>query len=305
MKERTAVFFVLLAGSCWGIIGLFINALTAYGYTRFEIIFFRAFVTSLCVGIWLGFRSPSKLKIRLKDIWIFIGAGIISFVAFNICYLQCIAETGMSVAAVLLYTAPIFVMLFSVLLFHDKLTLKKILALIAAFAGCVCVTGLIGGNDPVTVKGILLGLGSGLGYSLYTIFGQFGLRKYDSLTMTFWGFVFASIILVPFIDFGHLITTAAGNLPSVGLLLLCGLVTNLLPYILYTAALTTLDGSRASIIACIEPIVATVFGVFVYDEPLTVLGIIGILLVLSAVVILNTGGKDKSKKSGEKENIQR
>ena len=82
--------------------------------------------------------------------------------------------------------------------------------------------------------------------------------------------------------------TAADNLP--GLLLFCvltGLVTAVIPFLAYTLGLRTVEASKAGILATIEPLVATLFGIFVFSEPLTLLSGAGIVLILAAVILLN------------------
>lgn len=97
--------------------------------------------------------------------------------------------TSLSVAAVLLYTAPAFVMVLSYLLFHEKFTVRKSIALVLTFVGCVFVTGIIGSSQTLSGKGILIGIGAGFGYALYSIFGRFALKKgYDSFTISFYTF---------------------------------------------------------------------------------------------------------------------
>ncbi len=298
--NKSAGLSVLLAASFWGIIGVFVNTLTAMGFTNSEIIFVRAIMTTLCIFGWLLIKDREALPIKVKDVWIFMGMGILSFVCFNLCYLQCIAVTGMSVAAVLLYTSPIFVMLFSLVLFKERMTRAKGIALLLAFGGCVLVTGIIGDNGrTLTLMGILLGLGSGLGYSLYTVFGHYGVARYNSLTVTAWAFLFGTLGVLPFVDFEHMLGVMASSPFALALILLCGLVINVLPYICYTYGLAKMEGSKAAILACLEPVVATIVGVLVYSEPITVTSTLGIILVIAAVGVLNRdlGQRDVPEKS--------
>ena len=73
--------------------------------------------------------------------------------------------------------------------------------------------------------------------------------------------------------------------------MLAGLVTCYLPYFLYTYGLTGLETGKASILASVEPVVATLIGILVFHETLTPVAVVGILLVLSAVVLLNLKSK--------------
>ena len=76
-------------------------------------------------------------------------------------------------SVVLLYTAPFFVMVLSVLFFREKLTFRKVFALLLSFAGCILVVGLTGAEArSVGGETVLIGLCAGFGYSLYSIFGK-------------------------------------------------------------------------------------------------------------------------------------
>jgi drug/metabolite transporter (DMT)-like permease len=66
-----------------------------------------------------------------------------------------------------------------------------------------------------------------------------------------------------------------------------GVLSCFVPYMLYTYSLTGLENGRASILASVEPVVASLLGVFVYHEKMTLASAAGVLLVLSAILLLN------------------
>ncbi len=286
--KRTASFFVLLAGILWGTMGIYVRKLNALGFTTIEIVAVRSVVTAVLLLCVLFFYNKEMLKIRLKDIWCFAGTGILSIVFFNYCYFKAITMTSLSVAAVLLYTAPAIVMVLSAILFHEKLTTVKMISLAATFAGCVFVTGLAGGAEGLNAAGILTGLGAGLGYALYSIFSRYAIQQgYRSLTISFYTFVFASIGVLPLADINIIYDAAEKDIGIAGFYLVFALVSTVVPYILYTLGLTGMENSKASIIASIEPVTATVLGIILFHEKMTIHNVVGILLVLGAIVICN------------------
>ena len=138
MKTKAlSTILVLAAGSMWGCMGLLVRPLNEIGLVTMDICFLRAVVTFAVMLIGLLIFDREALKIRLKDIWCFIGTGALSVSFFNFCYFKTITLTSLSVAAVLLYTAPAFVMIMSFFLFKESMTKLKVLALAVAFAGCV------------------------------------------------------------------------------------------------------------------------------------------------------------------------
>lgn len=188
MKKATASSYILIAAALWGCIAVFYRGLSALGFSALQVVFLRTATAALMTGVYLSVCRRSEFRIRLRDLWMFIGTGIVSLAFFNVCYFRAMDEISPSVAAVLLYTAPIFVIFLSAVLFRERLTAIKLIGTAIAFVGCILVTGALTGAS-VTGKGLFFGLGSGIGYALYTIFGVYALRRYDSWCISFYTFV--------------------------------------------------------------------------------------------------------------------
>lgn len=295
MKEQSArgTLLVLIAGALWGCMSIFVRRLTGYGFTPLQIAMVRLSVSVVCFALILALTSGKKgFCIAVSDIPLFLGLGLCSVLFFTCCYFSAIQMLKVSVAAILLYTSPIWVFLMSVLFFGEKITRTKILALGMAFAGCVLVSGM--GEATLSVVGFLLGIGSGIGYALYSILGSVALRKYKPYTVTFYTFLVASVGAACICDLGGFYRTymeSSGKGALLGIIILTGVVSAVLPYLAYTVGLTYVRASRAAIIATIEPVVAAVVGYAVFAEQLSVLAILGILLILGAVVVLNLFGQ--------------
>lgn len=292
--KKLAPLFVLIAGILWGMMGIYVRRLNEFQFTTIEIVAVRSVMTALLMAIVLAIFNRELLKVKVKDIWCFIGTGIFSIVFFNFCYFKAITLTSLSVAAVLLYTAPTIVMIISAILFREKITAVKIASLVATFIGCVFVTGLIGDTGTLTTEGILMGLGAGLGYALYSIFSRYALQRgYHSLTITFYTFLFASVGALPLADVGMIWNACVDDVSMFGFYVVFALVSTVIPYILYTLGLTSLENSKASIIASVEPVAATAFGIVLFREEMTISNLIGIILVLGAILICNINWKRK------------
>ncbi|MBO4734220.1 MAG: EamA family transporter [Clostridia bacterium] len=287
--DKKGTFFIILAAVFWGIAGLFVKQLAHYGVSDSGIVFYRSFTTAIIIGLIAFVRDRSAFRIKLKDLWLFALNGFFSIVMFNFCYYKTMHLSSLSVAAVLLYTAPIFVMIISVFLFGEKLTVKKVLALILAFFGCVLVSGALDSVIKLSPAALIYGLFTGLGYALYTIFSNLLMKRgYGTLTIIFYTFVFSSLgssVLTAATDAGDLLP----RIPGVYLwAALMGFFNTVLPYIFYTVGLRRMEASKAPVIATVEPVAATLLGLC-YGEKPTVFGVLGIIAVLSSVVIINLG----------------
>ena len=205
--------------------------------------------------------------------------------------------TSLSVAAILLYIAPAIVMLLSYFLFGEKLTKRKLLSLVMTFAGCVLVTGILTESGSISAGGILMGLGAGLGYALYSIFGRYALAKgYASLTITFYTFLIAAIASCFLTDMGKVVRVATDSAGNFFCCLAFGVLCTVVPYLTYTLGLQYVENGKASIIASVEPVTATLLGALLFHEKLTVTGVLGVVLVLAALVICNGNKKEGMEK---------
>ena len=230
--------------------------------------------------------------------WLFAAAGLLSIVLFNFCYYKTMSLTSLSVAAVLLYTAPFFVVIMSVFIFKQRLTLKKCAACVTAFFGCCLVTGAFGTGEKLSAAAVIFGLLTGLGYSLYTVFSRLLLnRAYSSYTITFYTFGFALLGCLPFTDFKGAADVCINAPAVIPVAFLMAVINTVIPYLLYTAGLCGVDASIAPVIAMVEPVVATLIGAAVYGEAITLSGAAGVVMVLAAVFILNLKGRVKNEQS--------
>ena len=285
--KKLAPFLVILAGCLWGTMGIFVRHLNAIGLEAMEIVEARAVLTAAAMFAALVLFRRDLLRVNIRDLWVFAGGGIVSVILFNFCYFQTIQRASLSTAAILLYTSPVFVLLLSVPLFGEKLTKKKILCLMMAITGCALSSGLAGGMalSPMT---LLFGLGSGFGYGLYSIFSRFALQRgYHPITITAYIFLFGALGGIPLTDFGQLIRVAGADGSNLAYLGAYTLVTTIVPYISYTTGLQQVENGVAAVLACIEPVMATVFGIFFFSEMPDLSGWLGILLVLIALTALN------------------
>ena len=296
MDNKLALLLIGAGASLWGIISLFVTSLYEMGFSPIQVVTIRALSVTLFLVLYIIFKNRQLLKIKAADSKYFIGTGIFSFVLFNWCMFSAIKETSISVATILLYTAPAFVTIFSRFIFKELLTTRKVLALLITFIGCSFVVGILPNTtESISLYGLILGLGSGLFYALYSIFGKFALIKYNSLTVTAYTFLFAAIAVTPFSGL-WLVLPLFSDIKVWVYIIGLGFLSTMLPFIFYTKGLNTIESSQASIIATIEPVVASLVGFLIFHEKLNVWQYFGIFLVIAAVIIVQ-GTSKKTKKS--------
>jgi len=286
------LIFIMTGAALWGTIGWFVKHLNAYGFTPMEVVTLRVVTAAIVLSTYMIFAARQELKLKqFTDIKYFIGTGVFSIIFFNYCMFTAIELSTIPIATALLYTAPGFVLILSFLLFKEKLTSLKILSLFVTLIGAAFVAGVIPLQlEQLQWKAILFGLGSGFGYALYSIFSKFALQKYSSLSITTYTFICAAFTLIfffPFQEKGQLLMDPTILFLAFGL----GIIPTALAYIIYTYGLHHTAASTASILSTIEPVVATMIGVFLFSEAFSLIQFICMACIIGAVIIIQIDAK--------------
>lgn len=286
-KSILGDILIIIAGLFWGSMGIFVRHLNDLGFTSIQVACLRLITAGVIFALILLIKDPKGFKIKPKDIPLFLALGLVSILFFTCCYFTAIRLMTLSTAAILLYTSPIWVMVLAIIFLKEKVTVRKIIALFLAFIGCILVSGFGG---KISAVGILVGLGSGLGYGLYSIFGTFALRKYSPFTVTTYTFIIAglgSILVADPMDLADKISKTQSKPGLLGFVVLTSVVTAVIPFLLYTLGLNKTTAGRAAVLATVEPAAATLIGFFVMGEKIGVIAICGILMVFLAIFVLS------------------
>jgi drug/metabolite transporter (DMT)-like permease len=285
----------------WGSIGIFVRRLDQAGYGAMTIVFARLSVAVLLMGAF--FVVTGKLhycRVRPRDLWCFLIGGLASAVMLNLFYSISIMMNSLALASILLATAPVFVVFISAPLFHERVTAVKCQALAIVFLGCVLTSGIFGNGTagpgsagpPLTVLGLVIGLAGGLGWALYGIMTRVGINLgYSSVTITFYSFVFGTILTAPFADLGIIARSVAGAPAELPIVLLAHtLFASVLPYTLFTYGMRFMETGTASILASVDPVCAAILGFAIYHERPDWIMILGMVVVLAGITVLNVPG---------------
>ena len=294
--ERIYNIMPIISGICFGSAGIFVRELSE-NMNSTSIISSRILIAILLLGLWIAVRYPMNFRIKLKDSWIFVGAGVLGTLGLNLCYNFSINELSLSQAAVLIALAPIFVMVFAFFMFHEAITAKKVISIILALVGCVLTSGILENNASMHWSwiGILVGSASAGFYALYSIFSKVGMKKsYPALTITFYSMLAIAVVLLPFTQWDNMEHYIAANpFRNTLFMVMHSLCTAVCPYAFYTVALDHMEAGKASILCSCEPVAAMVFGLFFFGEIPTVLSVTGLIIVLLALAMLVLSDKSQ------------
>ena len=275
---------ILGAAFLWGIIGIWNRKLMAVGVSPTSIVVIRNIGSMLLLSAIFIVKDRSMFRVKREHLKYFFGTGVISVVLFTLCYFSCQKVCSLAMASIFLYTAPSFVVIMAAILWKEPVTKKKVAALVLTLVGCALVCGIFAGELTVTAAGILVGLGAGVFYALYSIFSRYALKHYSALKCTLWMFIFAGIASVFLIRPTELAVLLNFREGMIALILVAASTVS--PFLLYTMGLAHVESGKASIIASFEPVVAALAGVLIFGESMGVSTVAGILCILAGVCIL-------------------
>ena len=283
--QKRSLLYIIVAGIGWGTSGLFVHWLQPFGFSSLQLTALRGLVSFLCMLVYVLIRDVRLLKVKPLELLTFLGSGVTLFGTAAFYYMS-MQASSIATGVVLMYMAPVYVMLFSVLFFGERLSRLKLISVVCMLAGCCLVAGVVGGMT-INTEGVLFGVLSGLSYAAYNIMTKLEMRRQSSpVSATLYNFLVVAIIGLcvcnPLVAVERIGENTAAAVP---LIVAMGLATCFMPYVLYTLAMRTLPAGTASALAIVEPMSATVFG-FMIGETLTVFSGIGIVLILLAVFLL-------------------
>lgn len=292
-SQLRGYLFVITAACLWATIGLFYRVLVEqYALSKGVIVAYRAGIAAVILFAALAVFKPRSLHVHRRDWLYFVMFGSIGVAAFYWCYIQATVRGPLAVAAVLLYTAPIWITIWSVVRQGEPLSRGKIIALALAVGGCALVANIF---DPANLRingiALVFGLLSGISYAAYSLWSADGVRRgYGAWTVVVYSLGIGALVLFAVQPPSESIKP--WSLPGAWPYLLgVALGPTLLAPICFTLGLQYVRTSNASIVATLEPVVAALLGwlIAVPPEPLNPLQIAGGMCVLGAVVVLSNG----------------
>ena len=283
--KYTGVVLVMLAAICWGISGVIADILMSNGWSPIVISFYRGAIGLLFFSVWLLLRFKENWIVSTRlYIWsVLAGVGVAGNFTF---YFLSIQASSVAVAATLMYTAPVFVLIISFLLRLERSTWFKWGSIAGVLLGIILLTGAYN-TDSISVSflGTATGLAAALSYALFI----FGFKKASEigklpfiLTIAFLSFC---IVLFLFADKKEAASVLTSH--DIGWFLLLGIMGAGISFILYVFGIRTTTAATASMVAMIEPVTASLFGVLLLGDHLTIIQVLGMVVILTTITVLS------------------
>jgi DME family drug/metabolite transporter len=249
--------------------------------------------------VLLGTRGWQRIKLPAPDLVRCLLLGTLGVAVSNYFYYLAIQRTNVAIAIIVQYTAPVWVLLYVVARGRQKLSLQKVAAVSCALAGTALVIGLIGTQQTVGAishldsYGLLAAVLASFSFAFYNVGGHSILARYDRWRVLTWTLASASTFWI-LINPPWKVTAAHYGWPEWTFLFVFSLLSVLGPFSLYFLGLQHLEPTRAIIASCLEPVFSIALAAAFLGEVLHPIQSMGIVLVLTAIVIVQRPGRGSS-----------
>jgi drug/metabolite transporter (DMT)-like permease len=243
---------------------------------------------AVLLPVLLARRGASALRVPGRDLVRFFLLGILGVAASNYLYYLAIQRTNVATAIILQYTAPVWVLLYTMARGAQgrRPSLRRIAAVGLAVIGCALAVGFVGsGGFRMDTVGVIAALLAALSFAFYNVGGHSVLARYDRWKVLLWVLVAASTFWM-FVNPPWKIVAAHYGWQQWGFMLVFSLLSVLGPFSCYFAGLQHLEPTRAIVASCLEPVFSIVFAALVLGELLRPMQTAGIVLVLVAIVLI-------------------
>ena len=287
MKKTSAYGLIILSSFLFGTSGIFVRLLSPYGFNSMQMTAMRGVISAVALCLFVLFTKRQLFKTNRKSLCLFLLAGVFMFLAAFFYYTS-MAHTTIATAVVLMYSAPIYVLVFSVLFLKEKLTVTKVFAIALMLVGMALVSGIVGGMD-FNFWGVFFAIAAGVAYAAYNIVAKIEMKHdNDPLTAMIYCYITMGLLAALCADVPQMVELAVQGPPTLWLLILgIGLCTCAVPYLIYTMTLKYVPAGTASALSLIEPMAAIRYSMIFFQEQPTPPMIAGIVLILGAVFMIS------------------
>ena len=298
MKNKKAFVLIILAGLLWGTSGIFVNLLSEYGFSPIQLVATRATVSFLLIGAFILVKNRMAFVAKQIEILLFLALAITLFFSMFF-YYSAMVRTSVCTSVILLNLHPIYVTALSAVFYKERITPVKIASIAVMLLGCALVSGILGGLK-LDFLGLVFGILSGVSYALYVLLVKcYNRKNIQNSTANVYTFLFMTVIALCVCRPVQLAEIAVTNaLPAIPLLVMLGICTSVIPFVLNGIALRDLSAGTVSALSIVEPLSATIYSLVFFGEPMDIYKTLGVILILGAVVFLGldeiwSGKKEK------------
>ncbi|HME33933.1 MAG TPA: EamA family transporter [Candidatus Sulfotelmatobacter sp.] len=256
------------------------------------------FALLVLLPLLVGRRGWQRIQLPTPDLIQCFMLGVLGVAASNYLYYVAIQKTSVAIAIIVQYTAPVWVLLYVVARGQQKLSLQKVAAVAVAIAGIALTIGIVGTKSATALHldsyGFIAALLASFSFAFYNVGGHRILARYDRWRVLVWTLTSAALFWL-FVNPPWKVVAAHYAAAQWGFLFVFSMISVLGPFSLYFLGLQHLEPTRAIIASCLEPAFSILLAAMFLGEGLRPVQTLGIVLVLSAIVIVQLPSRGGSR----------
>jgi len=291
VERRTATIAVVASAACFATLSILQRWAFAGHAEPMTLLAIRFAAASAFMAAMQAFRDPGSLRVTRRDVLAFAAMSLTGYGAASLCYAFAVGMVGPSLTTVLLYTYPALVSIIGWLFLREGFPLRRLLAVLATFAGCALAAGALSPVKGLSLLGVLLGLGAGLGYAVFNVISYRTMRRTPRMTVMAYVFGMSAIQMALAAAFKGTWPSVAGwDLSAWGSLALMVLVPTAAAIVLYLGGIQRMGAAQAAVVSTLELPFTIVFAAIAFPaEQLTLVQLVGAAIVLGGVVLAEWG----------------
>ncbi len=274
--QINAKIMLIISMVIFGTLGIFTRNIAI---SSGELALYRAILAAVLIFVYLIVtKQKTDFRSIKKELLLLLLSGTAMGINWILLF-EAYKYTTISAATLSYYFAPVIVIVACPILFKEKLSGRQMICFLMSALGLVLITGIGDLRNDNDFIGILFGLGAALFYAAVILLNKF-IKNVEGIYRTFLQFIFAIVILIPYVKMTSGVTL--GNLNFTGWvnLLIVGFIHTGITYCMYFSSLKELPGQKAAILSYIDPLVAVLISVAILGETMTIWQAIGGVFIL-------------------------
>lgn len=287
-KQTIGMIQITAAAVCWGSLGILGTLMNRAGFDGVQVATLRIVIAAAVLLAALPYFFKFLRGIEISRLPVLVLQSLIGVLGMSLLYFAAVSRVGASLAVALLYTAPVWSLIFGRILLGEQITRKSALLTVVAASG----VGLtMAGGMNFDLSGIFIGLSSGICYALYGVLGKKAMTGAPPMLLLFTSVSISAAALLLFPATHATLVQFAAQSPQVWLTAFAlSFVGTITAFALFVKGLEKMPAAKAAVFTVFEPFTAVMLAVWLLGEQLGSLQYLGVFLII-AVAVLNAAGK--------------
>jgi len=286
MRRGVAILLVIASAACFGTVGVLTLLAYEHGARPLPILAWRFAIAAAVMAGYLALVRPTALRIGSGDLGRFALLSVTGYGAASLCFFFALQHASASIVAVLLYTYPALIVAVEAVVARRWPSRAAVAGIALTFAGCALVVGVLEQDLRVDATGIVLALGAGVAYAMFTMLSDRLVPGRSRIVVMTYMFGISAVVMTSIaLVFGESLSPGGWEPVLWWLLLAIVAVPTIMAVVLYMGGIRRLGPARAALASTTEPVFTIALSWLVLGERLTGLQVLGAVLVVGGIAL--------------------